>query len=486
MQKTYLVEILSRLSSRQMKELSDFIRSPFFNKNESAEKLFEYLRLVHPEFNPEKTRKELIYHKLFSPAEYNDSFMRMIIFKLTELTESYLAYTEMTNTPADRELYVTESLLELGLDKSAQKIITQTEKQLKNIKIHEARFYEKKFELEKLKDIIYSRNYIATTVKDKPDESLLAESTNLTYFYLIMVLQRYRYLLNKSFTVETDFDLDFLPYIISFLEIEGKAYLQNKVLSLIYREVKLLLDPANENLLHEIKNELCNNSTPIEKFDRRDGLTVIANICIEKVYSGKHEYYKTMFEINRYIAENNLYNRVQGGYFDKDVFTNIVVIALGQNEIKWTEEFVESNYRKLPPDTRENERNYCYCKIYQKKGDLNKAKEYISKVTYTDIHMKINARITKTTIEYDLGNIEDVLNDLENFRKYIQNDKLLSKGNRKICSNFIKFVNKLCKARYSYKVNLQSLKEEIAGCEMVNHRKWLMEKTDELMQRKGI
>lgn len=486
MQKTYLVEILSKLSSRQMKELSDFIKSPFFNKNESAEKLFEYLRLVHPEFNPEKTRKEYIYHKLFSPAEYNDSFMRMIIFKLTELTESYLAYTEMTKIPADRELYVTQSLLELGLDKSAQKIITQTEKQLKNTRVFEARYYERKFELEKLKDIIYSRNYIATTVKDKPDKSLLAESNNLTYFYLIMVLQRYRYLLNKSFTVDTDFELDFLPYILGFLENEGRSYLQNKVLSLLYRQIKLLLDPSNEELMYEIKKELCNDATPIEKFDRRDGLTILANICIEKVYSGKKEFYKMMFEMNKYIVEKNLYNRVQGGYFDKEVFTNIVIIALGQNEIRWVEEFIESNYRKLPPDIRENERNYCYCKIYEKTGDYKTAKEYISKVTYTDVHMKVNARIARITIDYELGNIEEVFNELENFRKYIQNDKLLSKGNRKICGNFIKYSSKLCKARYSYKVNLQSLKEEIAACEMINHRKWLMEKTDELMQRKGI
>ncbi|MBE2226445.1 MAG: hypothetical protein IAE93_03860 [Ignavibacteria bacterium] len=486
MQKTYLVEILSRLSSKQMRELGDFIKSPFFNKNESTEKLFEYLRNLHPEFRPEKIKKELVYSKLFFPAEYNDSFMRMIIFKLTELTEDFLAYSEMSKTLAAKELYVAQSLLDLGLDNSAKKTITHTEKKLNQIKLHDSRYYERKFELEKLKDIIYSRSYIATTVKDKPDKSLLAESDNLTYFYLIMVLQRYRYLLNKSFTVDTEFELDFLPYIMSFLEKEGKPYLQNKVLSLAYRQVKLLLDTSNEGLMYELKKELCNDATPIEKFDRRDGLTILANICIEKVYSGKKEFYKMMFEMNRYIVERNLYNRVQGGYFDKDVFTNIVIIALGQNEIKWVEEFIETNYTKLPPDIRENERNYCYCKICEKKGDYKAAKEYISKVAYTDVHMKVNARITRTTIEYELGNIEEVLNELENFRKYTQNDKLLSKSNRKICGNFIKFVNKLCKARYSFKVNLQALKEEITACEMVNHRRWLLEKTDELIQRKSI
>lgn len=133
----------------------------------------------------------------------------------------------------------------------------------------------------------------------------------------------------------------------------------------------------------------------------------------------------------------------------------------------------------------ENERNYCYSKLFIKTGDFEKAKEYISEVEYTDIHIKVNARITKIIVEYELGNIEEVINEIENFRKFIQNDKLLSKSNRKISSNFVKFSGKLCRARFSYKVNINELKNEITGCEMVNNRKWLIEKADELMQRKN-
>lgn len=484
MYKTEIIEILSRLSPKQMKELGDFVRSPFFNRNENVEKLFNQLKQYYPEFKPEQIEKEAFFRNLFSGKEYNDSFMRMLIFKLTELAEKYLAYSEMKRTLSAEEIFTAKSFIELGMDKHAGKIIKRTENELNHIKIKEARFFERKFELEKLKDIIYSRGYTASTIKDKPNESLLYESNNLTYFYLIMILQRYRYLLNKSFTVDTDYNTEFLPHIISFLENEGKSYLQNKVLWLLYRQIILLLDPSNEDLMFEIKKDLCSDTTPVEKYDRRDGLTVLTNLCIEKVYSGKKEFYKMMFEINTYLVDKNLYHRVQGGYFDKEVFTNIVIIALGQNEISWVQEFIEANYRKLPPDIRENERNFCYCKVYEKKRDFKKAKEYISRVAYTDIHIKMNARITKIIVEYELGNIEEVINEIENFRKFIQNDKLISKGNRKICSNFIKYTGKLCKARYSHKIDPDELKAEMIACEMLNSRTWLVEKTDELKQRK--
>lgn len=484
MEKTYLVELLSKLSSKQMKELSDFVKSPFFNKNESVEKLFEYLRVSHPDFKQAKIEKEFIYNKLFSPAEYNDSFMRMLIFRLTELSEKYLAYSEMTRRPADENIYLTGSLLELGLDKNAQRVINQTEKELKQLKIKEGKYFLKKYEIEKLKHIIYSRSYKATTVKDKPDETLLEESNNLTEFFLIRILQSYRYLLNKGQTVNSHYELDFLPYIMKFLENEGKHYLKNNIISLLYRQVSLQLDPSDEKLFYGIKNELCSDSTLIEDEDRRDGAIVLVNLCIERGYKGREEFYRMVLEIDEYLVGRNLYNRVKGGYFDSEMFMNIVTIALRVGRVEWAKEFIEINFKKLAPDIMENVRNFTYARLYFKTRELDKALHYISKVTYTDLHMKINARITSITIHYEVGNIEEVLMQIENFRKYIQHDKLLSSGHRKISSNFIKFTGSICKARYSPRINLQELKKSIVECEMVNNRQWLIEKVTELMQRK--
>lgn len=484
MEKTYLIELLSKFSAKQMRELSDFVRSPYFNKNESVEKLFEYLRVNHPEFKGAKIEKEYVYTRLFSPAQYNDSFMRMLIFRLTELSEKYLAYSEMTGRPADESIYLASNLLELGLDKNAQRVINHTEKELKQIKIKEGKYFLKKFELEKLKHIIYSRTYKATTVKDKPDETLLEESNNLTEFFLIKILQRYRYLLNKGQTVNSYYELDFLPHIMKFLENEGKHYQKNIVISLLYKQISLQLDPSDEKLFYEIKNALCNDATLIEDEDRRDGATVLVNLCIEKGYKGREEFYRMVLEIDEYLVAKNLYNRVKGGYFDSEMFMNIVTIALRVGRVEWTKEFIDSNCKKLAPDIMENIRNFTYARLYFKTRELDKALHYISKVTYTDLHMKINARITSITIHYELGNIEEVLMQIENFRKYIQNDKLLSAGHRKISSNFIKFTGSICKARYSPRVNLTDLKKSIEECEMVNNRRWLLDKVTELIQRK--
>ncbi|MEO8512607.1 MAG: hypothetical protein ABI543_03535 [Ignavibacteria bacterium] len=485
MVKTYLVELLSKLSSKQMRELSDFVKSPFFNKNESAEKLFEYLRVNHPDSKPEKIEKEFIYHKLFSPAEYNDSFMRMIIFKLTELTEQYLAYSDMKQQDNAENIHLINSLLELGLDKGAQRTINNSEKELTAGKLFNGSHYENRYKLEKFKHIIYSRSYQPITVKDKPDETLLEESNNLTSYFIISILQRYRYLLNKSFSVNSSFKLEFLPYILNFLESEGKKYLEIKLIMILYKQILLLLDNSREDLFYELKNYLTDDDIPLETSERRDGITVLVNLCIEKGYSGKGEFYKLMFELDQYLVARNMYNRVPGGYFDAEMFMNLVTIGLKLDETEWTKRFIEDNYKKLSPDSSENLYNYTYSKLYFKSREFEKAHQYIAKVSYTDLHMKINARITSIMIQYELGNIEEVLMQTENYRKYIQKDKLLNSSHRKITSNFIKYASAICKARYSSRVNLKEMKEEIEKCDMISNRSWLLEKTEELKQRKG-
>ncbi|HEY3251107.1 MAG TPA: hypothetical protein VGK25_08305 [Ignavibacteria bacterium] len=481
MKKSYLIEVLEKLSPKQMKELSELVQSPFFNKNESIIRLFEYLRIQYPEFKSENIEKEIVHKKIFNLDKYNDNFMRMLIFKLTYLAEEYLAYTHFKSDPYEESMHLINTLLDMDLDNDARKQINQLGKKI-NITDTNREYYKNKYELERFKTVIYSRTYRPVTVKDKPDESLLEESNNLTAFFLISILQRYRYLLNKSYSVNIKYKPEFLPYITEFLEGEGKAYLNILMISLLYKQIMLLKDYSREDLIEELIDELTNDKLKIDDEERRDGLTVMGNVCIEKAYEGKQVYYEKLLNIYKYLISKNLYNRVRGRYFESEMFHNIVTLGLKLDETEWIRGFIEKFYKKLAPDTQANTYNFSYAKLYFKTRDFEKALESIAKVAYTDLHMKINVRITAITILFELQKIEEVLTQIENFRKYIQNDKLLSTVHKKISSNFIKFTSALCKAKYSTGTDLRELKKNIAEADQVSNRVWLLNKTDELME----
>ena len=484
MEKTYLVEIFSKLSSRQMKELGDFVNSPFFNKNESTVKLYEYLHSQHPELKPELVKKEHVFKKLFGAIEYNDGLMRNMIFRLTELAEQYLAYSNMKQDGSERN-HMIKSLLVLGIERGAQRLINTADKEISSRKIKDDKYFYDKYRLDEFRHIIYSRNFNALTIKDKPDSRMLDASNNFTSYSLLILFKRFRYLLNKGFTVNTDFELDLLPYLIEFLENEGKQHLEVNVISLLYKEIVLLLDNSREDILLELMNKLRDNKLPIEDNERREGLTVLINICIEKAYAGRKEFYKYLLDMNKYLISKDLYRRIDGGYFETESFTNTVTLGLSEGELKWTKEFIENNYKKLAPDQQENIYNISYAKYYLRTGDFHEAQKYIKKVSLTGLYFKINARLNSIMIQYELGNIEEAMTEIENYRKYVQNDKLLNSSHRKVLSNFNRFMLQLCKARYSSRANLQKLKEDIAACDQTAGRKWLSEKAEELLQRKG-
>ncbi len=485
MEKTYLVEILTKLSSRQMKEFGDFVNSPFFNKNESTLRLYEYLNSLHPEMKPELIAKEVVYRKLFGPAKYNDGLMRNMIFRLTELSEQYLAYSSMKQNEASHRGYLIKSLLDLGIERGAQRMINTSEKEISRRRIKDSRYFYDRFTLEGFRHIIYSRNFNALTIKDKPDKKMLDASNNFTAYSLMVLFQRFRYLLNKGYTVNSDFELNLLPYLMDYLKNEGREHLEVKQISLLYREIVLLLDNSREDILLELMNELRDNKLPIEDNERREGLTVLINISIEKAYAGRSEFYRYLLEMNKYLISKDLYRRVDGGYFETESFTNAVTLALTEGELKWTKEFIENNYKKLAPDQQENIYNISYAKYYLRTGEFREAREHIRKVSLAGLYFKINVRLTSIMIQYELGNIEEAMTEIENYRKYVQNDKLLNSSHRRVLSNFNRFMLQICKARYNPKANLQKLIEEISECDQVAGRKWLKEKAEDLLQRKG-
>src|SRR5258706_15269216 len=92
MNKSNLVEILKNLSAREIKSFGEYVKSPFFNKNKATVKLYDYLQRYHPDFEEKDTLKEKVFRKIFPGAEYNDGFMRSVMFSLSALAEDFLAY----------------------------------------------------------------------------------------------------------------------------------------------------------------------------------------------------------------------------------------------------------------------------------------------------------------------------------------------------------------------------------------------------------
>jgi hypothetical protein len=283
--------------------------------------------------------------------------------------------------------------------------------------------------------------------------------------------------------VQTEYELDFIDPIMSYIGGEGRKFLENPVINILYKQLRLLLDPSEEHLYYELRDMLTDDKIHLDTDDRRDGLTVLNNYCIDRFYSGKEEFRTEMHGLNRYTIENNMYNRVKGGYFEPAMFNNAVTMALSCGENEWVLNFIEKFHTKLAPDIRANTYNFCYSKYYFNIKDYSKSLEYLNRVAYNDIYHKFHGRIVLMTLHYELGNYEMFFSVTESSKKFIANDKLLTEQHKTTNSNFIKFAVALCRIKSGSSSDDPGLvKKNIAECDAITYRKWLMNKADELMQ----
>ena len=65
MKKSILIEILSTFSRKEIREFSEYVSSPFFNKNQSIIKLSNYLRIRHPAFEKSVVEKKRYLLRFF-------------------------------------------------------------------------------------------------------------------------------------------------------------------------------------------------------------------------------------------------------------------------------------------------------------------------------------------------------------------------------------------------------------------------------------
>ncbi len=128
--KSSLLEILGSFSLKEYRDFGEFVASPFFNKNEAVVKLYDYIRLHFPDLSGAAFEKESVFASIFPNVEYNDGFMRTIMFNLTQLAEDFLAYSNFKNRGVHETLHLVNELNNRVLDKQVLKNLRQAAERL--------------------------------------------------------------------------------------------------------------------------------------------------------------------------------------------------------------------------------------------------------------------------------------------------------------------------------------------------------------------
>lgn len=474
-----LLNILAKFTPKEIKEFGEFVNSPFFNKNENVVKLYTYIRKFYPEFNDKRLEKEYVYRKIYSKGEYNDGFMRTVIFNLGKLAEDYIAYVNFIKDDLKRGINFLEELNERKLEKIFLKYFDEIEESVNDIQYKDAEYFYLKYQLQRQMEIYMDwskfknkdfKNY-TTGINTYIDD-------DLTSFYLSRALNHYRFMLDKTQYEKIDTNFQFVNYLVDYLISKDNHFKDKLTIKLHLYEV-LLETQKDEKYFHILKDLLVNEKDNLSHSDRYSLHNILQTYCVNMSYRGEAKVVKERFELYKICLEQKLYAASEHIYFDDLMFANIALNAISISEFEWADNFINEYKDKVSPENSDVVINYTYARLNFVKGEFSEALKFLTNIkTIKHIQFKLPIRDLTMMVYYELGMQTQAYYLIDSYRHFLTNNKeSLSDTRYERINAFLKAFTRLVKIKEkNNQADLAKLTSELEENTNVQERKWLLAK----------
>ena len=167
------------------------------------------------------------------------------------------------------------------------------------------------------------------------------------------------------------------------------------------------------------------------------------------------------------------------------MYRAFLISFLNHADLQFQQHFVDTCIPMLPEEHRENMYNYTMAYIYFKKGGLNKALEFNSRVNFEMFAFRYDTRILQFEIYYELGYFNEAYSLIDTHKHFITNNKAVSAYYREMNTNFLNFYSDLLKAKEGRKkLSVAAFKDTVSKTNVVFHQKWLLDKAGELSKKR--
>ena len=479
MKKSILIDLLSKLSQKEIKEFGEYVSSPYFNKNQSIIKLYDYLKTQYPEFEKNKVEKKFVYSKLFPKIKYNDGFMRTLIFSLCSLAEDYLSYIRYKSSYYKDKINLLFELNDRHIDSLFERNVHAISKKLDQEVIRDIDYYDYKYNIENEKYLYYYRTKPDAYEKTFKVVNMTAMMNYQTISYLTSAINDYTRLLNFKNMYNVDFELGQIEKF--FDAIDPKHFYNIPCVIISYYGMMLFLKENDISVFYKLKDLLEKYENSLDRNHVYNICQNLINYCNRNMIKGHPELLRERFEIYKLGIDKKIFPIQDKTNFR--FFTNVVETALRLKEFEWAKEFMKDHKSFLPPEIRDNTYNYSLAMYEFTAGNYENALKLLSKIRYNDVYHKLKCKSLITMLYYELDYPDLLLSHIDTFNHFIINDHLLNNERKKYYSSFIKYVKRIDKIRSGNNLSdAEDQKKKINEDKAVYYKDWLLEKLDELVK----
>lgn len=459
-----LEELYRVLSEHEKSELSRFLASPYFNRNENLLSLHQYLS------RSDSAEKGKAWKAVFAPSPFNEKKFRYLISDLIASVEEFLFISSVQKSKQGFTHILDEyfTIREASVNKKSLGEKIKSGKKTKRTIISPEFFLESHYEAELLTEIR------KTSVKEYSrhiSQRNFSAPSGLDVFYLAEKLREICSVANDNNVLGVKHSCYYEKEVLHLAA--SKPFRKNPLIE-AYLSVYHLLTQKDESAYFTLKKLLDKHGYDFEDKNLAELFLYARNFCIGKINAGQSAYFHELFD----LYEQGLSKRVLllNGEINQQNFKNIVTTGLRTGKQQWVFDFIQEYRYKLNKSVRENAFNYNLANYFFHTGKYDKALQSLQKVALTDVFYGLDARSLTLKCYFELDEYEAFFNAYQSFRVFVQRRKNVSAQHRRNYINFLRIAKKLMNLRPRDKKNIERIGQEIRTTKALADKNWLQAK----------
>lgn len=475
MKNTQIVQTIATLSTAERRKFSEFVQSPYFNKNERVQQFIQIILATAPQFLTKKLDKVVVFRQLFGEVTMEIQQLRDVASQSMKLLEKFMAieqFQQKYNTVIGAGEYAKRGDLTYFLERNIRKATRQLEK----TPTRDAVYFQELAQLYSLKEYSASHNRqtdFPIFLQQKTDAQDIA--------FILRKFKNACDMLGHQLIMNSQFELRLVADLQQVIMDSSSYYHQFPVLIFYYELLQLLSHPQHEPQFNKLEILLPKTLPFVTSAEGQEMFTYLKNYCIWQINQANSAYHEKLFSLFQQQTESQLL--LHNGQLSQWTYVNIISVGCRLKRFDWIERFINDYKDVLPDQHRDNAYTYNLAFFYLQKEEWDRALTLLQDVEFTDVYYQLNARIFLIKIHFAQANWRTLEYTLDSFRIYLLRNKKLSKSRCQAGNKFIRFTQKLFKiyaddgllSKREQAENYAQLHQEILNEKNTLQKGWLLE-----------
>ncbi len=490
MQKSKLIQLLQKLSSRELSRFEDFVHSPYFNKHQQVRLLCSFLVDLAPNWDhPRRLQKEYIFQKIFPKKSFDNGLLNRTASALLQLLYDFLVQERLSSEEKvlEQQLLLLRQLRKLKSDKDYKSSLQKYHRiQDRTVEGTAQSFFHQYLLHQELDKLFLDRG------GRQFDENLQLKNHCFDAYFVVEKLRIACDMINRNNIIRSDYQITMIEELLEYAQREELAKIPAvQIYQAILQMLRAERADAEKDylklkaLLKEYYKGGKENSTFTDK-ELMSTYDYILNFCAKQINQGKSEYYQEMLEAYRFLIDHQII--FMDGYLAAWDYKNTVTVALRVEDYQWALDFIEDKQKYLPPKVRANVYSYNLAAYYYATKNYGAALRSLYDVEFTDASYYIGAKTIQLKSYYELGEDEALASLIEAFSTYLRRHKNISEYWKSSNLNFLKLANRIRKLKQqkdymrsqNYLQQWKNIQTKLNNTSPIANKDWLLQAMEAL------